>query len=88
MVEKEVEIKNKVGLHARPASVLVNVASKFKSRITIEKDRQQANGKSIMSILLLAAERGSKIKIRAEGPDEKEAVQTLSRLVEERFGEE
>ncbi|GAH51710.1 unnamed protein product, partial [marine sediment metagenome] len=59
MVEKEVELVNEVGLHIRPASMLVEVANKFKSDVWIEKDGQEANGKSIMSILLLCAEKGS-----------------------------
>ncbi len=87
MIEKEVEIFNEIGLHVRPASMLVEAASKFKSKIWIEKDGQEANGKSIMSLLLLSAEKGNKIKIKAEGPDEKEAVVTLTGIVEKKFGE-
>ncbi|TET46613.1 HPr family phosphocarrier protein [Candidatus Aerophobetes bacterium] len=88
MIEKEVDITNKVGLHARPASLLVEAAHKFRARIWIEKDGQVADGKNIMSLLLLAADKGSSIKIRAEGSDAAEAVQTLVQLVKNKFGEE
>lgn len=88
MIEKEVDITNKVGLHARPASLLVEAAHKFRSRIWIEKDGQVADGKNIMSLLLLAADKGGSIKIRAEGSDAAEAVQTLVQLVKNKFGEE
>jgi len=86
-VEREVEISNEVGLHVRPASMLVEIASKFESEIWIEKDGQEANGKSIMSLLLLSAEKGSKIKIKAEGPDAEEAVKALVSIIEKKFGE-
>lgn len=88
MIEKEVDITNKVGLHARPASLLVEAAHKFRSRIWIEKDGQVSDGKNIMSLLLLSADKGSSIKIRAEGSDAAEAVQTLVQLVKNKFGEE
>lgn len=88
MIEREIDITNKVGLHARPASLLVEAAHKFRSRIWIEKDGQVANGKNIMSLLLLSADKGSSIKIRAEGSDAAEAVQTLVKLVKNKFGEE
>ncbi len=88
MIQKEVDITNKVGLHARPASLLVEAAHKFRSRIWVEKDGQVADGKNIMSLLLLSADKGSSIKIRAEGSDAAEAVQTLVQLVKNKFGEE
>ncbi len=88
MIQKEVDIANKVGMHARPASLLVEAAHKFRSRIWIEKDGQVANGKNITSLLLLSADKGSRIKIRAEGSDAAEAVQTLVQLVKNKFGEE
>ena len=88
MVEKEVEIVNEVGLHIRPASMLVEVANEFKSEVWIEKDGQEANGKSIMSILLLCVEKGSKVNIKAEGSDATQAVEALVRVVKDRFGEE
>lgn len=86
-MEREVEISNEVGIHVRPASMLVEIASKFESEIWIEKNGQEANGKSIMSLLLLSAEKGSKIKIKAEGPDAEEAVKALVNIVEKKFGE-
>jgi len=88
MIQREVEIINEIGLHVRPASMLVEVASKFKSDIWIEKDGQEANGKSIMSILLLSAEKGSKINIKAEGSDAAQAVEALIKVVKNKFGEE
>ena len=87
-IEKEVEIINKIGLHVRPASMLVEIASKFKSDVWIEKDGQEANGKSIMSILLLSAEKGSKINIKAQGSDAAQAVEALVKIVKNKFGEE
>ncbi len=88
MIEEKVEIVNEVGLHIRPASMLVEAAKKFKADVWIEKDGQEANGKSIMSILLLCAEKGSKINIKAEGADAAKAVEALVRVVKDRFGEE
>ena len=88
MVQQEVEITNKIGLHVRPASMLVETAGKFKSDIWIEKDGQEANGKSIMSLLLLSAPMGSKISVKAEGPDAAEAVKALVNIVKGKFGEE
>jgi len=87
MIQKEVKIINEIGLHVRPASILVEVANKFESDIWIEKDGQEANGKSIMSILLLSAEKGSKINIKAEGPDAAQAVEALAKVVNNKFGE-
>jgi len=87
-VEKEVEVVNKLGLHARPAMMLVKTASQFQSEIKIIKDNMNVNAKSIMGVLVLAAEKGSKLKIVAEGPDEKEAVEALAKLFAEGFGEE
>ncbi|RLE09682.1 HPr family phosphocarrier protein [Candidatus Aerophobetes bacterium] len=88
IVEREVEILNKVGLHIRPASLLVEVARKFKSRIWLEKDGQIADGKSVTSLLLLSAEKGSKVNIKAQGPDAQEAVEALMELIGNKFGEE
>ncbi|MCD6083645.1 HPr family phosphocarrier protein [Candidatus Aerophobetes bacterium] len=88
IVEREVEILNKVGLHIRPASLLVEVARKFKSRIWLEKDGQIADGKSVTSLLLLSAEKGSKVNIKAQGPDAQEAVEALMELFGNKFGEE
>ncbi len=88
MVEKTVTIKNRAGIHARPAALLVERANKFTSEIFLEKDGEQINGKSIMGILTLAATYNTPIKIIAEGSDETEAVEAISRLFEHKFEEE
>ncbi|NOY77037.1 MAG: HPr family phosphocarrier protein [Calditrichaeota bacterium] len=88
MVEKEVIVKNKLGLHARPSALFVRKASKFKSDIQLIKDGVEVNGKSIMGLMMLAAEMGSKITIRAEGEDEDKAVETLAALFENKFDED
>ncbi len=80
-------IKNELGLHARAASSLANLASKFKSKILIFKDGIEVNGKSIMGILMLAAPMGSIIKVSAEGDDADEAVRAIEDLVKRRFNE-
>lgn len=88
MVEKEVQITNKLGLHARPAAMVVQTASKFKSEIRLIKDDLEINGKSIMGVMMLAAEKGSILKIRVEGEDEAQALEKLIQLFESEFGEE
>jgi phosphocarrier protein HPr len=88
LVERNVEVINKLGLHARPSALLVQKASKFKSEITLEKEGQKVNGKSIMGVMMLAAEKGSILIIRAEGEDENEAVAALVEVVLSKFGEE
>ena len=88
MVEKIVTIKNRAGIHARPAALLVQTANRFSSHIYLEKDGEKINGKSIMGILTLAATYNSPIKIIADGSDEEDAVQTISRLFENKFEEE
>ncbi len=89
MVSREVKITNKLGLHARPASLFVKTAAQFESDIKIEKDGIEVNGKSIMGVMMLAAEQGSTITIKAEGNDEKEAIEALIQLIEVRtFDEE
>jgi phosphocarrier protein len=86
MVSKTATILNKQGLHARPATAMVNTASKFKSEIFICKDDKKVNGKSILGLLVLAAESGSSLTIEANGPDENEAVDALVELVADHFG--
>jgi phosphocarrier protein len=81
-------IKNRLGLHARAAALLVKTANKFASELTIEKDGLEVNGKSIMGILMLAASKGTKITLKVEGRDSVQALQTLGRLIENKFGEE
>jgi phosphocarrier protein len=81
-------IRNRLGLHARAAALLVKTANRFVSEITIEKDGLEVNGKSIMGILMLAASRGSKITLKVEGKDAAQAIKTLGDLIENKFGEE
>lgn len=88
MVQKEVLIRNKLGLHARAAAKFVKRASGFSSEIKVGKDAMTVNGKSIIGVLLLAAPKGSRIQIVAAGEDERKALEALAELVEDRFGEE
>ena len=83
-----VAICNKLGLHARASAKFVTLASDFKSDITLARNGQQVNGKSIMGIMMLAAAQGSEVQICASGKDESKAVQVLAELVRNRFGEE
>ncbi|RMH18366.1 MAG: HPr family phosphocarrier protein [Acidobacteria bacterium] len=87
MIERELEIKNRLGLHARAAAKLVHKASEFRSDVTLVRDGEEVDGKSILGILLLAAEQGSKIVVRADGEDENEALTAIAELIESRFGE-
>lgn len=86
--ERTFIITNKLGLHARAANMVVQVASKFESAITITKDGIEANAKSIMGLLLLAAGQGSRITIKVEGRDCREAIKKIGKLIEEKFGED
>jgi phosphocarrier protein len=88
MVEKIVTIKNRAGIHARPAALLVQTANRFSSNIFLEKDGEKINGKSIMGILTLAATYNSPIKIIADGSDEDDALHSICRLFETKFEEE
>lgn len=84
-----VEIKNRAGLHARPSSLFVQVASGFQSEITVKSDDEEINGKSIMGLMLLAAEQGKRIELIADGPDETEMLAALQELIEvKKFNEE
>ena len=87
-LEKKLMIKNKLGMHARAASLFVQIANKFDSDITIVKDAQEVNAKSIMGILILAAACGSEVTIKATGGDAKEALDAIEELIERRFDEE
>lgn len=88
MISKEIIVANKTGIHARPASLFVKTASQFKSNITVTKDGRHGNAKSMINILSLALINGSNITISAEGDDAAQAVDTLIKLVESKFGEE
>lgn len=88
MIEKVVVIKNRAGIHARPAALLVQAANNFNSHISLEKDSERINAKSIMGIITLGATYNTPIKIIADGIDEEEAVLRISRLFENKFEED
>ena len=81
LIEKKLTIKNEQGLHARPAALFVQIANKYESDIIVRKGRQEVNGKSIMGLLTLAAEKGAKLNIKANGPDAKEAIEELEKVI-------
>ena len=87
MVQAEFVITHGDGLHLRPASRFVHVASRFRAEIFVRRDDVEVNGKSIMGLLMLTAEPGANIVVRAEGPDEDEALAALQKLVEGNFAE-
>lgn len=87
LVQREVEIVNRAGMHARPAAEFVKTAGRFASDIRVEKDGLEVNGKSIMGVLMLAAERGSRLRLSAKGRDAEDAVNALSDLVRRGFEE-
>jgi phosphocarrier protein len=88
MLERDFTIVNKLGLHARPSAMLVKAASRFESEISIEREGIKVNGKSIMGIMMLAAARGTVIRLRIDGPDEEEAMASLGDLIGNGFGED
>jgi phosphocarrier protein len=88
VIEREATIVNQEGLHARPAARIVRLASSFAAEIELAKDGLEVNGKSIMGVMMLAAECGSSIIIRANGPDAEAAVEALVELVASGFGEQ
>jgi phosphocarrier protein HPr len=88
LVERKIEVVNKLGLHARPAAMLVSTAGKYKSQISLKKGDVEANAKSILSVMMLAAEVGSFVTIKAQGEDEQQAAQAIAQLFEQKFGEE
>jgi len=87
VIEHDIEIKNKLGLHARAAAKLVHCAAKFRSDIKIRKGDEEVDGKSILGILLLAAARGTVITIKANGEDEADAVAAIEKLIDAKFDE-
>ena len=87
MIERQVKLINRLGLHARAASKLVQTASRFESETWVERNGRCVNAKSIMGVLLLAAPCGSELLLRTDGADEVEAMDSLQSLIEERFGE-
>jgi len=84
---QKVMLINKLGLHARASAKLVSLASEFDSEITLQRNGQQINAKSIMGLMMLAAAKGAEIELCADGKDEKQAVEALSELISNRFGE-
>ena len=88
MIEKDIIIINKLGLHARAAAKLVTLASSFESTIELKTKCKTANGKSIMSVMMLAANKGTEITLLIDGDDEKQAVAALEILIKRRFDEE
>jgi phosphocarrier protein HPr len=88
MIERMVTIKNRAGIHARPAALLVQTASKFKSQIFIEKENDRINGKSIMGIITLGAGYDTSLKLIADGADEGEAIEAMVRLFDSKFEED
>lgn len=87
MIEREVTICNRLGLHARAAAKFVRTANNFKSKITLGQNARRIDGKSILGILMLAAAQGTVLTLRVEGTDEREACQSLVALIEDKFGE-
>jgi len=87
MVERTVTIVNKQGLHARPAAEIVKLASRFQAEVTLVRDDLEVNGKSIMGVMMLAAEQGASLLLRADGPDADAVLDALSTLIANRFGE-
>lgn len=87
MIEKEVTIVNKLGLHARAAAKLVSTASSFEAHVELIRDGRNVNGKSIMGVMMIAASQNTPITLRIDGPDETEAFQALEALIADKFGE-
>ena len=88
MTEKTLTVKNRAGIHARPAAMIAQLANKFASEVSIEKDSTTVNAKSIMGVITMAAGYNTVLILRAEGPDEKQAVQTIFDLFERKFDED
>jgi len=88
MIQKEIEVVNSLGLHARPASMLVKLTTTFESEIYIQKDSDRVNGKSIMGIITLAAGKGAKLRFTIEGADAENAIKQIEELFASKFGEE
>jgi phosphocarrier protein HPr len=87
-IDKEITIVNRLGLHARPAAMFVRIASRYRSEIWVSKEGEEVNGKSIMGLMMLAAGQGSKLRVRAEGPDAEKAVEELEELINAKFKED
>lgn len=88
MQQQEFEIVNKLGLHARASALLVKTAGKFQSEVKLARDSVEVNGKSIMGIMMLAAAKGTTVRLTIEGSDEDEAMQVIGELIKDGFGED
>jgi len=88
MLQREVEIINKLGLHARASAKLTQTAGRFESAVWLSRNGRRVNAKSIMGVMMLAAAKGSTIIVETDGPDEEQALSALSSLIAERFGED
>jgi len=88
LVEEQIVIRNQLGLHARACAMFVKTAARFKAIVLVSRDDLEVNGKSIMGVMMLAAEEGATIRVRAEGEDEQEALTALRELIEGKFGGE
>jgi phosphocarrier protein HPr len=86
-VVKKMEIKNKLGVHARAAALLVQTVNRFSAQVSISKDGQTADGRSIMGVLMLAATQGSTIEVEAAGQDAEQALKAIEKIVDKRFNE-
>ena len=87
MLQREVEIVNKLGLHARASAKLTQLAARYQSDVQMSRNGRKVNAKSIMGVMMLAAAKGSTIIVETDGPDEEQALSALSSLIAERFGE-
>ena len=87
MITKDIEIINKLGLHARASAKLTQLAAKYQSEVWMTRNQRRVNAKSIMGVMMLAAGKGSLVTLEAEGPDEQECFEALSQLIDARFGE-
>ncbi len=88
MIERELEVKNKLGIHARPATLIAKTANKYKAELKIEKNGMKVDGRSIIGLMILEAEMGSKIKVITKGEDEVNLMKDIVKLIEDKFGEE
>jgi phosphocarrier protein len=87
MLEQTLEISNKLGLHARASAKLTQLAGQYQSEVWVSRNGRRVNGKSIMGVMMLAAAKGTTIKLETDGPDEDAAMAALRRLIEDKFGE-
>ena len=88
MIEREVTVRNRAGIHTRPASMLVKTASQFESEVYLRRDNYEINGKSVIGVMTLAAEQGAILTLVVDGDDEEEAANVITELFEDGFGEE